>query len=97
MSAPLVDLHNAFASVVDDPHRPSILTVPQAPPESTPCLDTFEPVSFWNVECILNSLNTGKAAGSDGIPPSFLTCNWMNTRDNVSTLCGFSLSMADCT
>ena len=69
---PLVDLHDAFASVVDDPHRPSILTVPQAPPESTPCLDTFEPVSFWNVECILNSLSTGKAAGSNGIPPSFL-------------------------
>ena len=72
ISAPLVDLHDAFASVVDDPHRPSILTVPQAPPESTPCSDTFEPVSFWNVECILSSLNTGKAAGSDGIPPSFL-------------------------
>ena len=36
------------------------------------CLDTLEPVPFWNVECILNSLNTGKAAGSDGIPPSFL-------------------------
>ena len=35
-------------------------------------LDTFEPVPFRNVECILNSLNTGKAAGSDWIPPSFL-------------------------
>ena len=48
-SSPLVDLHDAFASVVDDPHRLSILTVPQAPPESTPCLDAFEPVSF--LEC----------------------------------------------
>ena len=84
ISAPLVDLHDAFASVLDDPHRPSILTVPQAPPESTPCLDTFEPVSFWNVECILNSLNTGKAAGSDGIPHSFLKmCRTAITRTVV--------------
>ena len=50
ISAPLVDLHDAFASVVDEPHRPSILTVPQARPESTLCSDTLEPVSFWNVE-----------------------------------------------
>ena len=70
--ATLNELTTTFANVVHDPTRPNIISLPPDDDLQTPVFDHFEPICPTIIEYLLKTLNTHKAAGSDGVHPCFL-------------------------
>ena len=91
-AAPLPALTATFAAVVHDPARPGVLQIPaDRDPTAPSTLTDFTLVNTETVEALLTTLNSHKAAGSDGIPPCILKSCKANITASLTSIINQSL------
>ena len=90
-SVTATQLSDQFGSVVTDVSRPETLVVAQGPPVQS-AFHTFQPVTVEQVVKLLQSVNTHKATGSDGIPGLILKTFSSTIAPSLTKLMNLSLS-----